>query len=267
MPSPFAGMDPYLEEPSRWGGFHSRFINSISDTLTQLVSPHFLVEIEETVYITAVDRPGERWVVPDVYVAASSSTEAPRAGMTATVTTPTLIEPVDYEEVRDRHIDIYDAENRTVVTTLEVLSPFNKAAGAKGRRAFVQKRKTVMASKAHWIEIDLLRAGERPKEVAGKSAYYALLKRSQVPRPYLVWLFDLRDILPTIAVPLRPPFEDVPLNLQAILTTVYTRGNYAAKLDYANPPPPPRLRPADANWAAERIQVWLAAQGQTATGG
>jgi len=26
MPSPFPGMDPYLEHPARWGGVHARLI-------------------------------------------------------------------------------------------------------------------------------------------------------------------------------------------------------------------------------------------------
>ncbi len=200
MPSPFPGMDPYLEEPSGWGGFHSRFINSVSDTIADAVSPNFLVNIEERVFVVPLD------------------------------------------EIRDTH-------SREVVTTIEVLSPFNKAAGTEGREAFLRKRRTVMASKTHWIEIDLLRAGERPEEVAGKSDYYALLKRGDAPPPYEAWLFDLRDPLPTIAVPLRPPFEDVPLNLKSVFNTVYARGHYADALDYSGKPPLPRFRPADAAWA------------------
>ena len=163
-------------------------------------------------------------------------------------------------EIRDRFIEIRDSSNREVVTTLEVLSPFNKDASTQGREAFWRKRKAVMASRTHWIEIDLLRAGERPSEVADKSDYYALLKRGGVPLPYEGWLFDLRDRMPTIAVPLRPPFEDVPLNLQTVFETVYARGHYAEAIDYSGSPPLPRLRPADANWAQEQIREWLAAQ-------
>jgi hypothetical protein len=260
MNSPFPGMDPYLEEPARWGGVHSRLINSISDLLTRLVSPRFFVEIEEKVYITGEDRDDERWVVPDVYLAARPLVSHPSTVSAPVITEPTLIEPLDYEEVRDRHIEIYDAESRAVVTIVEVLSPFNKAAGAAGRRAFMWKRKTVMASDVHWMEIDLLRAGERPNEVRGQSDYYALLKRGNTTRPYAVWLFDLRDALPTLAVPLRPPFEDVPLELRLALEDVYTRGDYVSKIDYSRLPPPPRLRPADEAWAKERVSAWLAAR-------
>jgi hypothetical protein len=156
-----------------------------------------------------------------------------------------------------------DTSNRQVITTLEVLSLFNKTAGTRGRQAFLRKRKTIMTSPVHWIEIDLLRAGERPPEVVGKSDYYALLKREGRSDPFEVWFFDLRDKLPTIAVPLRPPFAGVPLNLQSVFNDVYSRAHYADSLDYTGSPPLPRLRPADAAWAAERVQTWIASIGGT----
>ncbi len=267
MPSPFPGMDPYLEEPTLWGGLHTRLITTISDLLADIVSPHFLVDIETRVHIVTPDDPeGRRLIAPDIYIMTGRNPREP-AAMVGSVTTPTLIEPLYDLEIRERYIEIRDARNREVVTTIEILSPFNKAAGTEGREAFLRKRGTVMGSKVHWIEIDLLRAGERAEELEGKSDYYALLKRGGQPPPFEGWLFDVRDRMPTIAVPLRPPFEDVPLNLQAVFETVYARGHYAEAIDYAGPPSPPRLRPADANWAHERVQAWLAARDQTATGG
>ena len=259
MPSPFPGMDPFLEEPSAWGGFHSRLINSISDDLANRVAPNFLVDIEERVYITMPDDPQRHPIVPDVYVVSEPRREYTTATAGA-IAAPTLIEPIYPEEIRDRYIEIRDARNRDVVTTIEVLSPFNKAASSPGREAFLRKRKAVTTSKTHWVEIDLLRAGERPPELASKSDYYALLKRGGVPGPYEVWYFDLRDWMPTIAIPLRPPFEDVPLNLQTAFDTVYARGHYAESADYSRMPPAPRLRPADVTWMEERIREWTNAR-------
>jgi len=123
----------------------------------------------------------------------------------------------------------------------------------------LKKRKATLSSNTHWIEIDLLREGERPEEVAGKSDYYALLHRAG-QLPYEVWFFDLRDQVPTIAVPLRPPFADVPLDLQAAFDTTYARAHYADTVNYGAPIPLPRLRPADETWAKTRVQEWLAAR-------
>jgi hypothetical protein len=250
-------MDPFLEEPARWSGVHARLINSMSDHLADLVSPNFYVDIEQRVYIISPDDPDKRPIVPDVYVISGRHGEqlATAAGVIAE---PTLVEPLYDPEIRDRYIEIRDTRQREVVTTIEVLSPFNKTPGTPGRQAFLHKRKTVMASKVHWLEIDLLRAGERPPEVSGQSDYYALLKRGGTPGPFEVWYIDLRDRLPTIAVPLRPPFEDVPLALQTILDDVYRRAHYADSLDYNQPIPQPSLRPADAAWVRDRVQTWLA---------
>jgi hypothetical protein len=55
MPSPFPGMDPYLEEPAGWQEFHSRFINTISDFLVPQLRPRYAVHIERYVYLTALD--------------------------------------------------------------------------------------------------------------------------------------------------------------------------------------------------------------------
>jgi hypothetical protein len=255
-------MDPFLEEPAEWGGVHSRLINSISDHLADIVSPHFIVEIEERVYITTLDDPERRPIVPDVYLTTGQRAGQPMAAI-GVITAPTLVEPLYDVEIRNRYIEIRDARNRQVVATIEVLSPFNKAPGTSGREAFLRKRKTVTASAAHWIEIDLLRAGERPPEVASRSDYYALLKRGGVLGPFEVWYFNLRDPLPTIAVPLRPPFEDVPLNLQAVFEHTYARGHYADSVDYSAAPPPPRLRPADAAWVEARVREWSAARRET----
>ena len=38
MPSPFPGMDPYLENPDLWSEVHSRLIVAISDALDDQLS-------------------------------------------------------------------------------------------------------------------------------------------------------------------------------------------------------------------------------------
>ncbi|MEZ4866345.1 MAG: DUF4058 family protein [Caldilineaceae bacterium] len=252
--SPFPGMDPYLEASAKWSSVHTRLITAISDQLSEQLGSAYSVDIEQRVYILTADE-ARKYVVPDIFLV-----QSPLAGTVATgtgaVTPPTLVEPVLDLEVRERYIQIVDSSDDTVVTTIEILSPFNKQGDSPGRRAFVDKRNTVMASSVHWIEIDLLCGGERPPEVVEKSDYYVLLKRGGVWGPLEVWYIDLRDRLPVIAVPLRAPDPDAPLDLQAMLEGIYQRGRYFEKLDYAKTPPAPRLRPADVAWTKERVQLW-----------
>lgn len=176
----------------------------------------------------------------------------------AVITQPTLIEPLEQLEIHERFLEVRDRRSREVVTIIEVLSPWNKAAGKERWDAFQAKRRTVMASHTHWLEIDFLRAGKRPAEVAEKSDYYALLKRGSVLSSYEVWYFDLRDKLPTIVVPLHQPYVDVPLDLRAVLEDVYRRACYAESIDYTSDIPSLRLRPADGQWAGEQIKNWMA---------
>lgn len=256
MPSPFPGMDPYLEDPALWPDVHSRLITVLSDLLTAQVAPQFVVRIEQSVYITADDDPLTRQqIAPDLYLV-----RGPQAGESSStksaITAPTLAEPLNPIEIRDRYLEIHDARSRAVIATLEILSPITKAAGTPGRDAFLRKRRAVMASPAHWIEIDLLRAGERPAEIAGRSDYYALLKRGNTFGPFELWYANLHDSLPTIGIPLRPPFSDVPLNLQEALDTVYARARYGDDVDYARPVPAPALLPADRAWVTGRVQAW-----------
>lgn len=42
MPSPFPGMDPYLEHPARWPGVHQRLMTYIADTLNIALPPHYV---------------------------------------------------------------------------------------------------------------------------------------------------------------------------------------------------------------------------------
>ncbi len=50
MPSPFPGMNPYLEHPDRWSTVHNRFIVAIADVLTPILLPRYQVDIEKRIY-------------------------------------------------------------------------------------------------------------------------------------------------------------------------------------------------------------------------
>ncbi|MFQ5615267.1 MAG: DUF4058 family protein [Anaerolineales bacterium] len=262
MPSPFPGMDPFLEDPARWSDFHPTFLVTMRRHLSRLVSPSFHVDIQEQVYITETTG-GTPWrIAPDVFVTVGQGAQPAVVGGAIAITLPTIEEPLPESAFRYRFLEIRDARTQEVVTILELLSPGNKTAGSFHQDAFLKKRESVWASNTHWLEIDLLRRGRRPQEVRRPSDYYALLKRAEVADRLEVWYFDLRDTMPVIAVPLRAPFEDVPLDLQSVFAETYQDGFYVSKLEYDDQPPPPRLRPADAAWVRERVEVWRAKHDQ-----
>src|SRR5215217_5217984 len=51
MPSPFPGMNPYLEQDDVWQDFHQRFITELAKALGAQVRPAYIVKIEERVYV------------------------------------------------------------------------------------------------------------------------------------------------------------------------------------------------------------------------
>ena len=46
MPSPFPGMNPFLEHPDVWGTFHTRMLAAMADRLSAQVRPDYLVHME-----------------------------------------------------------------------------------------------------------------------------------------------------------------------------------------------------------------------------
>ena len=67
MPSPFPGMNPFLEQDDVWHDFHERFIPAMADVLAAQVDPHYIVKIDEHVYIHELGESDRRLVGrPDV---------------------------------------------------------------------------------------------------------------------------------------------------------------------------------------------------------
>jgi hypothetical protein len=255
MPSPFPGMDPYLERPDRWGGVHSALIGVIREVVARQVAPRFFVDSEDYVYILGYLDPGRSYVRPDLSIieaAPMGSVSAARSRIAA----PLLLEMPEVLEVRAPFLKIVDTLNREVVTTIEVLSPINKVSGSNGHEEFLRKREKVLRSTSHWLEIDLLRAGVRPTTIPVDRDYSAVLHRARDREHMEAWLIGVRQVLPTIAVPLLPEFDDVPLSLQEAVDTVYTRYRYDTAIDYEADPPLPAFSPADARWIHERTAAW-----------
>src|SRR3954465_953388 len=75
MPSPFPGMDPYLEDPGLWPDVHHRLISIVSDLIAERVRPKYYVRIEDRVYLPAEDDDARPHRVPDVLVSSRSGWE------------------------------------------------------------------------------------------------------------------------------------------------------------------------------------------------
>src|SRR2546425_492541 len=138
MPSPFPGMDPYIEQPDLWPDFHNRLADEMSARLNTVIRPRYVARLTPyTVYeIIAVDRP--RGVRPDFGVW-QVAPEREQAAAVATIT-PAPVEslvPVEVETTYHR-VEIRDTEQRRLVTVVEILSPANKRPGHKAQQEFLE---------------------------------------------------------------------------------------------------------------------------------
>jgi hypothetical protein len=160
-----------------------------------------------------------------------------------------------YEEVHEAFLKVIDRESREVVTVIEILSPTNKVPGSAGRDSFEEKRREVMRSPSHVVEIDLLR-GERmvpiPKKIGPHEYLVHVSKKGLRPRG-LLYPIRLPRRLPVIPIPLKAGDPDVRLDLQAVLEASYDRAGYDLEIDYRKEPQPP-LDAELATWADQLLR-------------
>ena len=252
MPSPFPGMDPYLETPDLWPDVHHELISQIRRALNPALRPRYVVRVELRVYVSDDDDPGGEVLIPDARIEKSKGKRAMKAKSTIA---PAMAEPLVVPLLIDDEIEEARLENRhrqssSLVTVIEVLSPANKIRGARGRASFMHKREETLASAVHRVEIDLLRAGApsltRPPLVL--SDYRILVSRATDRTKARYWPVSVRQPLPSIAIPLRDPDPDAILDLGPVLNATYDNGAYDLSIDYRKKPEPPLGR-EDAAWA------------------
>src|SRR5262245_22142968 len=229
MPSPFPGMDPYLEKPSLWPDVHHSLISQIRAALNRVIRPKYVARVEERVYISDEDDPGRSVIIPDVHFALRQRPATPvaPANVVSTLEPIVITELID-SEIHEARVELVDAASREVVTVIEVISPTNKAPGARGREGFLAKRQAVLRSDSHWMEIDLLRAGEPlfGRGCVPPCEYLVYLSRADDRPRHRVWPLRLKERLPVIGVPLRGADPVAPLDLQAVLNAVYDEAGY-----------------------------------------
>ena len=262
MPSPFPGMDPYLEQPAFWSSFHSRLVVAVADAIEAMLDPQYYVEVETRTYYSDDDN-SVLIGIPDAIVVSSPpnnpTVDTPTDGESAVavqlrpqqVTVPVPL------EVNERYLEIRELATGEVITAIEVLSPKNKRTG-KGRIAYEEKRSAFLGSLTHLVELDLLRSGEAMamKGSVPATAYRILISRSDRRPVADLYGFTIREPLPTFPVPLKRGEQELLLPLQEVFDGVYDRARYQSRINYLEPPPPPPLSEADQQW----LDVLLASQ-------
>lgn len=250
MPSPFPGMNPYLEQDDAWEDFHHEFISCARAILAEQVSEKYIVKVETRLYVHELSAEERNYRGrADVGISLTGVALDPSGSSLAVQRAPIEL-PVPAVDIEKYSLlEIRERQNRRVVTAIELLSPTNKTPGPD-REDYLRKRLVYFESPCHFVEIDLRRGGMRPTPPdLPPCDYYVLLNRIE-RRPLIgVWPLNLTDRLPQIPIPLKAPDTDITLDLQVVLDRAYDGaryGNYIYK-----DTPEPDLSPEQKAWAKQ----------------
>jgi hypothetical protein len=251
MPSPFPGMNPYLEQDDVWEDFHHSFIVNARAIIAPQLGEHYFVKVEPRLYIHELSEEERRFLGKGDLGITKKKGRRQRSSATREVLTAPmqLTLPTTVEE-RINALEIHDKRNRRVVTVVELLSPTNKTSG-EDYSAYNSKRRNILKSRTHLVEIDLRRGGKRPHPPRLPTCdYYALVSRfGSEPRQVDFWPIALRERLPVVPIPLVAPDPDARLDLQQLLHQLYDAAHYSSYIYEGQPEPP--LKAQDAAWAGQ----------------
>jgi hypothetical protein len=258
MPSPFPGMDPFLEDPAVFPDLHDSLITYCRESLQRRLPKPYYCVIGSRIWM----EPQQRLIGPDVRVQRTGrkrSREVNGGTAVRTRSEPVIISIIP-EEVRETLVEIRvpDEKGDRLVTVIEVLSPTNKTAGP-GRESYLRKQQEVLANAVHLIEVDLLRGGAHTTAVdrdiavhtAGPFDYHVCLRDFERPNDYSVYPVRLEDKLPEIIVPLLPGETPLTLDLQVLFERSYDTGPYERWVHYEGKMPGPALSSEQMKWAKQ----------------
>jgi hypothetical protein len=172
MPSLFPGMDPWLE--GQWQPFHGWFIRELARlTIPKAQKLGCWIDVDRTVYqhdpsgeVTLLGAPDETvWLAardwsPDQSNGGGSVAQAVALAPPKAIH-EVVLKPDELQRVKQEYLVVRELEQaRRVLAVVEVLSPGNKSGSYVS--AYRAKRRTLLAGTIHFMEIDLLRAGENP---------------------------------------------------------------------------------------------------------
>lgn len=213
MPSPFPGMDPYLEDPKLWTTFQQQFVHCLSQILLPGLVDRYHVRVGQRTYFT----------------------EMP------------LFTSVLREEHTEPFIEVRLRGSSRLVTLLDVVSPTNKST-PQGRTAYLDQRRLAQNAGANVVEIDLVLQGQPtldfPRTNLPDWDYIVTVARADRPDQIDIYTTTLRERLKKVKLPLA---KDDTLDLQAGFARCYDQCGYAKIIDYSVDPSV-KLEDDDRRW-------------------
>lgn len=142
MPSPFPGMDPYLEG-REWISVHTELSSEIARQLVPKLRPKYTVRTTRRFF----NESGDGYHVKKQHGTVKESFAPLQRAAAMFAHAPYVT------------IEIRSVLKRNIITIIDLLAPTNKR--GEGRKQYLQRRQWILSSSIHLIEIDLLRKGDR----------------------------------------------------------------------------------------------------------
>jgi hypothetical protein len=207
MPSPFPGMDPYLEHPKLWPAFQHQLLACLYQILLPGLVDRYRARVGNRTYVS----------------------EMP------------LFTSIIREEYTEEFIEIRTRTDNRLVTLLEVVSPANKTTPA-GRQTYLDKRKEAVSQKAGIVEIDLVLQGKPTltysRDGLPEFDHAVSVTKPNAPDRYEIYTATIQRRLPKFKLPLAVDDKDTLLDLQAAFGRAYDLGGFVSLIDYKGQPPP-----------------------------
>jgi hypothetical protein len=150
-------MDPYLEAAELWEDVHANLATELRAQLQPQLVPRYVAVL--TPYVTYEDIGiGEVSAVkPDVAVLSRPEREPTLGTPTSVVAPLTGVTSVAEPEVpaKAQRIEVRAVGGEALVTVIEILPPANKGAGTESFEAYQRKRRDLLRSPVHLLEVDL----------------------------------------------------------------------------------------------------------------
>ena len=221
MPSPFPGMDPYLEDEASWPVFQHQMALCLYQILSPGLVERYRARVCQRLYTT-----------PQV-----------------------LFTSILQEEHSEDYIEIRQRSDGRLVTLVELVSPANKIT-PEGRAAYLDKRREGRAHGASVVEIDLVLQGKPLLDYSRESLpdwdYVVTVTRNSQPDRHEIYTSTLQKRLPRFRLPLASDERDTVFDLHTAFTRCYDQGGFADRIDYRNDPRTP-LEEDDRVWLRELL--------------
>src|SRR5437762_9501404 len=126
MPSPFPGMNPYLENDAVWQDFHQSFCSAMRDWLVPQIRPEYVAKMNEHLYIHDIPADERSYLGrADVGVSRPPIDNGGSASL-AILEAPCEVEVPEIHDIeRSAFIEILTKYENSLVTVIELLSPTN----------------------------------------------------------------------------------------------------------------------------------------------